>query len=378
MTIGATAAPKLHLVDHQDALDDESATFDGQPADIIVRAILAASQDCVKVLGTDGALQYMNYNGRSLMEVDDFSAVRGQQWSALWPEAARDVVLDSVERARNGEASRFEALCPTGKGTPRWWDVSVSPMFDHEGRVSAILSTSRDITHQIEREQRLRAHELQLQRFADRQAAELDNKTQQIADQDLLLREIDHRVKNSLAMISGLLRLHARTARSEESRADLNDAANRVITVSRIHERLYQASNLRTVALADYLEPLAVEIVDATGSEDAQITVSCAERDVPADQAISIGLVMAELVSNAVRHGLADGAGTIEVVLRVCEPGGMELVVSDSGAGLPEGFDPKESKGLGMRIVQLYGAQLGAQVDHAAREGGGTTFTLRF
>ena len=100
--------------------------------------MLDQSADCIKVIGPDGTLDFMNRNGRCAMGIDDFALVAGKNWWELWPErvAATDPRRRSPS-ARRRQHSRFEAFCPTAKGEPRWWDVSVAPLRDEHGDACA-------------------------------------------------------------------------------------------------------------------------------------------------------------------------------------------------------------------------------------------------
>ncbi|RYG03398.1 MAG: PAS domain S-box protein [Caulobacteraceae bacterium] len=113
---------------------------------VALASVLDQSMDCVKLVGLDGAIQYMNANGLCAMEVDDFCAIEGQPWASLWPEDARSSILKSMATANEGVTARFRAFCPTAKGEPRWWDVSVSAVTDGDGRQAGYLSVSRDVT----------------------------------------------------------------------------------------------------------------------------------------------------------------------------------------------------------------------------------------
>lgn len=93
----------------------------------MLAAILDQSADCIKVIGEGGTVDYMNRNGQCAMEVDDFCTIAGQAWTALWLAEAGPTIRAAMAKAQAGEAARFEAFCPTAKGSPRWWDVSVSP-----------------------------------------------------------------------------------------------------------------------------------------------------------------------------------------------------------------------------------------------------------
>ena len=90
-----------------------------------LRGLVDASPDCIKLVALDGAVIYINDNGQRALEIDDFEEVAGRNWLSLWPEHAQELVLKAMASAINGHTKRFEALCPTAKGTRKWWDVSV-------------------------------------------------------------------------------------------------------------------------------------------------------------------------------------------------------------------------------------------------------------
>ncbi|MFC0678822.1 PAS domain S-box protein [Lysobacter korlensis] len=118
--------------------------------------LFEASPDCVKLLDLDGRLLQMNRNGMCAMEIDDFGPLCGQEWTSLWPEEGRAALTAAVAEARQGRSRRLTAFCPTQKGTPRWWDVTVAPVPAGDGEPQSILSVSRDITelHRARDEQR--------------------------------------------------------------------------------------------------------------------------------------------------------------------------------------------------------------------------------
>jgi PAS domain S-box-containing protein len=126
-----------------------------------------ASTDCIKVVGPDGALLYMNANGLCAMEIDDFSCLQGLDWASLWPEEAAGIVREAIAAAGEGRTMRFDAPCPTAKGTPRWWEVSVAPIHDEAGRISGLVSVSRDITERRRTEKALEESESRFRNLAD-------------------------------------------------------------------------------------------------------------------------------------------------------------------------------------------------------------------
>ena len=110
------------------------------------RSLMEGSADCIKVLDLQGRLLAMNEPGQCIMEIDDFGPLCGAEWASLWPDEARAEVDRGVAEARAGKAYTFEAFCPTAKGTPKWWEVTVSPVRTGDAGIERLLSVSRDIT----------------------------------------------------------------------------------------------------------------------------------------------------------------------------------------------------------------------------------------
>ena len=104
------------------------------------------SPDCIKLMAPNGHLLAMNRNGQRALEIDDIDLVYGSSWDSLWPETSRALVLAAMASALAGKVARFDALCPTAKGTLKWWDVVVTPMHDADGKVERLLAVSRDIS----------------------------------------------------------------------------------------------------------------------------------------------------------------------------------------------------------------------------------------
>ncbi|MEH6774036.1 MAG: EAL domain-containing protein [Cereibacter changlensis] len=115
-------------------------------SEAFARSILDSSTNCVEVIDLEGRLQFMNRPGLAMMGIEDFSREQGRPWVELWPEPARAEVQRAMDVARGGGAAGFTAACATLQGTPRWWEVSLTPIPDAEGRPLRLLSTARDVT----------------------------------------------------------------------------------------------------------------------------------------------------------------------------------------------------------------------------------------
>jgi PAS domain S-box-containing protein len=149
---GARLGAVLTLRDETERVAAEARLSDSEA---FLRSVLDASTDCVKVIERDGTLAFMNTNGQSLLEIEDFGALQGQEYAALWPEAGAAQVRHAVAEALAGRPTRFEAFAPTARGTPKWWDVAVAPVRDADGRIVRIVSASRDVTERRQAEEAL-------------------------------------------------------------------------------------------------------------------------------------------------------------------------------------------------------------------------------
>ncbi len=182
---------------------------------------------------------------------------------------------------------------------------------------------------------------------------------QLIADKELLAREIDHRVKNSLAIVGSLLSMQRKTSTSAETRNALEEARNRVIAVARVHEQLHQSHLVGIVAFAPYLQQLCRELESSLQQPGVALKVEADPIDLPAETAITLAIIINELVTNAYKHGATAGAKTILVQFER-QPGSLQLRVADDGAGLPylANLPGGSRTGLGFKLIESLAKQL--------------------
>lgn len=119
-------------------------------------AVAEASPDVMRILELDGTVEFMSARGLQLLEIDSFDRNHRRLWPELWPTDARPAMREAMEAARQGRVGRFRAFCPTAKGKPRWWDSTVSPVRNEKGEVVRLLATSRDVSAEVRRDERLR------------------------------------------------------------------------------------------------------------------------------------------------------------------------------------------------------------------------------
>jgi two-component sensor histidine kinase len=192
----------------------------------------------------------------------------------------------------------------------------------------------------------------------------------------VLLKEITHRVKNSLQVVTSMLYLQSSASDDATVAQHLAEASSRVSAVGRAYERLAYDENVERIALDAYLRDVCADAVRANSQCQLEFTGD-PRIQVDADRAIPIALIVNELITNAAKHAFPDGSSPGRIAVRLTETADatMLLSVSDNGPGLPADFDVAKSKGLGMRVVVALTKQLGGSVTH--RSGAdGTEFTL--
>jgi two-component sensor histidine kinase len=191
----------------------------------------------------------------------------------------------------------------------------------------------------------------------------------------ILLKEVNHRVKNSLQVVSSMLQLQA-SAISDPSLSDrLQEASTRVSTVGRAYERLAYNADYEKIGLVSYLREVINDLEAAVAPYKVELEAP-EEIEFAADRAILVALIVNELVLNAGKHAYSNSpSGSIWVRLVRTKPNFVLISVRDEGAGLPEGFDPTTSKRLGSRLINALAKQLGAELTRPVSPVG-TNFTL--
>jgi two-component sensor histidine kinase len=182
------------------------------------------------------------------------------------------------------------------------------------------------------------------------------------AEREVLLREVNHRVGNSLQIIASLLHLQANSASRDDVKAALTNAMGRVAAVAQVHRRLYTSHDLKSVLLNQYLEALLEDLRrSAESNRMSRLTLKAEAIEIDPDRAVAIGIIVNELVMNAVKYAYPDGAGPIHVELKM-RADDILLSIADEGVGLDDNADPRGT-GMGQRIVTAMAAKLEATVE---------------
>jgi len=233
------------------------------------------------------------------------------------------------------------------------------------GESDDILAFVLDITERKRAEQAL-------QKAHDELAKQVEERTRELAEKEVLLKEIHHRVKNNLQIISSLVSLQANGSGDETVREVLRDVTYRVRSMALVHEKLYQSSDLARIDFAEYVRGLLGYLWRAHGATaaDIRLTLDLEPLSLPVVTAVPCGLILNELAGNALKHafrGRSDGHVTVS--LKAGVHGRIRLCVHDNGVGLPTGFDWRHTHSMGLHLVRLLSGQLGADVEIGSEDG---------
>lgn len=184
--------------------------------------------------------------------------------------------------------------------------------------------------------------------------------TTALQQKDLLLKEVNHRVKNSLQLVASLLGLQRARIKDPEARRQFDEAGQRINTIAKIHQRLYQDENVDRVSFDKFLQELCDELNSAGGDgQKATVTCDASPCHLPTEDVIPLALIVNELVTNAFKYSYPEGVGVIRVSCQISDQT-LVLSVSDGGSKLSADFDPAKSSGLGMKMITALAKQLRA------------------
>lgn len=260
-------------------------------------------------------------------------------------------------------------LCAYHCSGPRHWHDFEVDLLNQLATHMAIAIQQSELYHQAQTE------------LKERQRVEQQLKTS-LKEKESLLKEIHHRVKNNLQIISSVLRLQSDFIKDEQVLTLFKDSQTRIRSMALIHEKLYKSNDLRRINMDDYIRDLVSSLMPSHGTAIGEIQLNVDAKDVylTIDSAIPCGLIIHELVSNALKHAFSSPTGENPVIRIEIKPTTTDLqyvvAVSDNGIGFPPGIDFRATESLGMELVCVFTEQLDGAID--LQVDGGTRFAITF
>jgi len=313
--------------------------------------------DGLVIFDVDGQITYTNEKFSSMLNIP-----RDQLLEFSLSELVEDSSKEQVGAlvlGKSGKLGRHEISFRKMDGTSLKTVTSISQLRDSKGRYRQCSALITDITPHILSEEQLK---------------------RSLKDKVILLREIHHRVKNNLQVISSILSLQAMYLEDDTYISVFNECQNRIRSMSLIHEKLYQSENISNIDFKDYLISLVNRLMRFYRYDQASVGFheSIPEIDLNIDIAIPCGLIINELVSNSLKYAFQEKhVGTISISLIELDDSNIELIVADDGIGIPSKIDIKNSPTLGLQLVTtLIEDQL--QGTFKVNNTNGTEFQIRF
>jgi two-component sensor histidine kinase len=238
-------------------------------------------------------------------------------------------------------------------------ELWTSVVHNDEGEPVALVGVARDITERKRTDENLRAS---------------------LREKEVLLKEIHHRVKNNLQVISSLLSLQAEYLTDENMLRIMRDSQSRVKSMALVHEKLYQSHNLAEIDFGDYVHVLVMQLFRSYGvpQDSIQMIITADAVALSVDRAIPCGIIVNELITNALKYAFPGGRkGKIEVELQSTPPGMIRLAIRDDGVGLPENVEFHKADSLGLTLVRMLTDQVQGQLS-IPRTTVGAEFVLTF
>lgn len=359
--------PLRMLGTHRDVDDRKRAEECVKQSDRRFRAIFDTMFQFMGLLTPEGILIEANQTALEFGGLRPGDVINRPFWETRWWTISSDIQTQlqaAIAQATAGQFIRYEVEVLGVGNTTAIIDFSLKPIHDETGKVVLLITEGRDITEQKRAEEQLQAS---------------------LREKEVLLKEVHHRVKNNLGVVDGLLAMQARRAASQipqgssnlEVTAALKESQNRIASIVLVHEKLYGADDLANINFAQYISDLTAHLFDSYNIHANQIklTTHIEPISLDIDTAIPCGLIINELVSNALKYAFpGPRTGEIQVIFQ--QNPNQTLIVRDNGIGLPQDFNLQQTKTLGISLIQGLVKQLRGTLAISGQPG--TTVKITF
>jgi PAS domain S-box-containing protein len=263
-----------------------------------------------------------------------------------------------------GESVEVDLLNYRKDGSTFWNALFISPVRGDDGEIKYFFSSQLDVTARVEAVAEVERQKAVVDHEVKRRTAELEAA---LDAQTLLLHEVDHRVKNNLTMIGSLLRLQLRQIGDAALASKLEDMLERIDALATVHRKLYQSSDVRRFDIAAFAETLAADVIGSSGRTDIALETRMEPIEIASEQASALGLVINEILTNAIKHGFPEGRpGTLRLTANQVD-GHASIAIEDDGVGI---VHDRLTGGLGRTLITRLSKQAGADVSWTRLERG--------
>ncbi|MBD3364159.1 PAS domain S-box protein [candidate division WOR-3 bacterium] len=316
---------------------------------------IEGSLNGIALMGLDGKISYVNKACLKMWGYEETEEILGRYGGDFYA-SRRDVVrIMKTLRDEGNWMGEIQAIRKDSSRFPAF--LTISMIRDREATPLGVIASMVDITDAKKAEEKIKAA---------------------LKEKDVLLKEVHHRVKNNLQVITSLLSLQAEHIKDSQTLEVFKESQNRVRSIGLIHEKLYQSPDLSSVNLADYILSLCDYLLNTYSIKTGKVKLDIDAEDISleVDRAIPCSLIVNEFVSNAFKYAFPEGKeGVVGIGLKKID-NDVILTVSDNGVGFPPDVDFRKSNSLGLQLVSILVDQLGGSLER--KTGKGTQFKIRF
>jgi len=320
------------------------------------KALVQDGSDLIAILNLNGEFTYVSPTSTLMLGIKPENAM-GKKMIDYVHRDDQDMIMDIMNNLpRRRRFIIKQVRFKSGKDQFKWLEASVTNLL-HEPSVKGFVVNAHDITESI-------YHQNEIKKA--------------LAEKEVLLSEIHHRVKNNLAVISGMMQLQLYDESNPAVQEKLNDGMLRIQTMANIHELLYNTKSFAKLSFRDIIQKLANNITSAlSGNKKVDLQIHSDPVELNINQAIPCSLIINEVLTNIFKHAFKGrNSGSIAINIEQKERI-VDLIISDNGVGLPEKFNLDDNQSLGKNIIKILSEQLNADFK-LYNSGAGTTFELHF
>lgn len=326
----------------------------------LYRTLVENAHDLILEISYDGRFMYVSSNHKEIMGYEPEELLGRNVFEFVHPDDRAAILSEFIQSLNTESTARVVHRYRHKNGEWRWFESTGKPFRTSTGEIRTIIDT-REITERKKTEEQIQ---------------------KSLKEKESLLREIHHRVKNNLQVISSLLSLQSDYTKDKESLSLFYESQNRISTIALIHEKLYQSKNLAEIKMLDYITDLTrnlLRMYDTAGSP-IDVQINAYDISVNVDITIPCGLIINELFSNCIKHAFLNKNGgertgrskaRILVELYSDSDGNLVLSVKDNGAGFPENIDFRNTDTLGLQLVCALTDQLNGTIELRNQSGAG-------
>jgi|GEM_PF-2952431 len=315
------------------------------------QAWLENSPVCTKVIDPNYNLVYMSNAGICALEIEDINFYYGKQFPLeFYPKHFSDSMRSTLDQVKNtGKTSIHEGYLYSASKKKLWFESTVSPIFKEDGDLDYFMVVSVEI-----------------------------NKRKEAEIKELMLKEIHHRIKNNLQIVSSLLSIQSSELDNEELNKVIQNSQRRIDAISLVHEKLYLTDTSGDLNVRDYIEELIANISSTYSNHNIQYEkkIEIDDFKLNIDLLVPCGLILNEIITNVFKHGFESNENPQFLLLIQKNVNEVSIYISDNGQGLNN--ESNKEGNMGMKLIQVLAQQIEAKIDMKSEREQGLSYSIKF